>query len=387
MKILRIKDSTKTTYNDFVAQNDGSFLQSYEWGQWQESQGRKVYRYLVKNDNENENKEKIVSLRETSGRSAVGMTSSDNKNPLTSSQLRGQSEDFTAWQKQSIYSDSVLMTAQFIEHSTPFGKYLYCPYGPITDSRLTINDLQKQLTDLLHKIREDFPNLLFIRLEPTLHFELSTFNLQPTAHIQPDQTLLLNISKPANELLTSFHPKTRYNIKVAEKHEVTVQTFTDVNQSVVDLIMETSNRQKYRSHYREYIEKLWNFFATNKGDVKVTGYLASVEGKSAASALMIDFAQTRMYLFGGSNYELRQSMAPYLLHWQAIQDEKNIGLTYYDFGASETATGASGGFMRFKMGFNPTLIQFGGTWDIKIKPIPYAAYTLSRKLNRILKHL
>ena len=334
MQIIAVSTQNTKQYNDFVVKNEGSFLQSFEWGQWQEEQGRKVHRYLMKNDNKNED----------------------------------------------------VMAAQFIEHSTPFGSYLYCPYGPVLNCRLQIADCKLEITELVNQIRVNQPDLLFIRIEPTFDFKLLTLNFQPTSHTQPDQTLLLNINQTPDKLLASFHPKTRYNIKIAEKHGVTVETFTDVNQKVIDLIMETSNRQKYRNHSREYIEKLWNFFAKFNGDVKATGYLAQVNGKPAAAGLMVDFAKTRMYLFGGSNYELRQSMAPYVLHWQTILDAKQKGLIVYDLGASETASGKSGGFMRFKLGFNPTLVKFGGTFDVIKKRFPYHLYQVFRKINRFIKH-
>lgn len=353
MHITQIAENDRQIYNAFVIANNGSFLQSYAWGEWQESLGRKAYRYLI--------------------------TENDNKNETASPRLNKPGS--------KARNDNFLMTAQFIEHKTPLGTYLYCPYGPIQESKVESEKLKVVLEKLISTIKEKHPNILFTRLEPTYQLPTTHYKLIPAEHVQPPQTLLLDITKTPEELLKSFHPKTRYNIKVAEKHNVAVHTFTAPECSVIDLIMQTSERQHYRNHSREYIEKLWSFFAQNKSELTITGYIASVKSKSAASGLMVDFGTTRMYLFGGSNYSLRESMAPYKMHWQAIQDAKGKGFIAYDFGASETASGGNGGFMRFKMGFNPEIKNFGGTWDIANRPIPYHAYTLLRKINRYIKHI
>ena len=150
--------------------------------------------------------------------------------------------------------------------------------------------------------------------------------------------------------------------------------------------MQTSDRQGYRNHSALYIEGLWRFFNDSKQNLSIKGYLAEKDSTALASGLMVDFGKTRMYLFGGSNYEHRSLMAPYLMHWQAMLDAKDSGLNFYDFGASENASGHSGGYMRFKMGFNPDIINFSGTHDLITKPTVYSIYKLLRKINRLRLH-
>lgn len=331
MSITRISENDRTKYNTFVTEHNGSFLQSFEWGEWQKTQGRTVHRFLMTDDNH-----------------TIG-------------------------------------AAQFIIQHTPLGNYAYCPYGPVVDSNAS--NIEQGLESLLNEIKKAAPDILCIRLEPTQQLLLNTFNPRKAEHIQPDHTLALNIGRNTDELLSSFHPKTRYNIKVAQKHDVEIKTYTEPEKEVIDLIMETSGRQGYRNHPRGYIEGLWKFFSENPGNVNITGYLAKINGQAAASGIMVDFGNTRMYLFGGSNYELRSFMAPYLMHWQAILDAREKNMNTYDFGAAETASGGSGGFMRFKLGFNPERLQFGGTFDIVSRPFWYTVYSISRKINRFVKHV
>lgn len=331
MKITELNSKHKDAYNNFVKHTPGySFLQAWEWGDWQEQLGHKAFRFAV----------------------------FDN-------------------------TDTIIASVLCIAHATPLGSYLYCPYGPLLSPAAPAETLKL----FIDHIKQNFPSMLCLRLEPTQKLDLATLGGVKAEHIQPSITLTLDLALNTEQLLASFHPKHRYNIKLAEKHSVTVTTSSAANSAVIKLISQTAERQDYRNHGQDYIQRLWEFFHSHPGTISVHGYLAEYQGKPAASGLMIDFGQTRMYLFGGSDYSMRQYMAPFLLHWKALQDAKATGLRVYDLGASETASGKSGGFMRFKLGFNPKLVEFGGTFDFSIRTTQYKVYRIFRKVNRILKHL
>ena len=40
--------------------------------------------------------------------------------------------------------------------------------------------------------------------------------------------------------------------------------------------------------------------------------------------------ETATYYYGASDIQYRKYMAPYLIHWHAIQDAKSVGITQYD---------------------------------------------------------
>ena len=49
MELLRLEKKDQSTYNRFVmAHPSGSFLQSWEWGDWQEQLGHKAHRVTIK---------------------------------------------------------------------------------------------------------------------------------------------------------------------------------------------------------------------------------------------------------------------------------------------------------------------------------------------------
>ena len=95
---------------------------------------------------------------------------------------------------------------------------------------------------------------------------------------------------------------------------------------------------------------------------------------------------TATYLFGASDYEYRNLMAPHLLQWQAIKDAKDKDLWFYDFwGAapegSEGKLSQWAGFTRFKKGFSPELelTEYIGTYEKIFSPVKLGLYKFLRQ--------
>lgn len=332
----------RSEYNQFVAaQPTGSFLQSWEWGQWQENLERKIYRYWILDEQEN----KIGSV-------------------------------------------------QFVKMPLPFGKYyLYAPYGPVVSNQWTVDSGQ-----WFQVLQNKFSDAVFVRIEPkipslpTTHYPLLT----KSQNIQPAKTLVIDLNKSEDEILAGMHHKTRYNIKVAKKHGVDVQDEFVLTvgkglfvQEAVELIKLTSARQGYTAQSKSYFEDLINFFAlTNKtANLKLHIYKAIYNKQLLASAIIIDFGDTRTYLFGGSADENKNVMAPYSLHFKAMLDAKVQGLKSYDFWGIETSSGETPGFVRFKLGFGGIEKKYSGSYDIVTSPNLYQAYSLVRKVNKAIKKI
>lgn len=337
MRVVLISPEQTEDFDSFVIANNGSFLQSTAWGQWQEQNGRKVWRYVVQDD--------------------------DNEND------RAQT----------------VLAAQVIRHSLPAGKhYLYVPYGPVVNCKMQDVRCKMAVQSLLDHIRTEFPNTVFIRLEPTYNLQLTTYNLRPTLHIQPGSTILLDIRKSAEELLAGMHPKTRYNIKVAERHGVQVSPLRTpaAQDEAAALFADTLTRRKLVSPPAAYYAQL-----LGSKELAVSGLGAYYNEELIACGLFVDFGNTRTYLFGGSGTQHKNVMAPYLLHWTAIQDAKQKGYTVYDFFGAEGSVSDGSGFARFKQGFGGNTIPYAGAWDVVLKPLHYRAYNLLRTLNRWFKHI
>ncbi len=382
MSLIELTSADKESYNRFVAQcASGSFLQSWGWGEWQIHLGRTVCRLQILDDN---------------GKPAASI--------------------------------------QLIKMLLPLGSYyLYAPYGPVfvggENFQFSIFNFQLFLQELQRK----FPDAVFIRLEPkdaellTTHYPLLT----KSHNIQPGKTLLVDLTKPEEQLLAEMHSKTRYNIKVAQKHGVVIKDEFDISvghglffEETLKLIIGTSRRQKFMTFPVGYYKKMVDFFALNhkssalaeenysgqsadlsavvsaegealakadgignSGEVKLHIYKAILSNQLLAAAIMMDFGKTRTFLFGGSSENNKNVMAPYLLHWQAIKDAQAQGFEAYDFWGTETSSGEVPGFVRFKLGFGGKERQYAGAYDFVINKPRYRVYRFLRAVNKMAKKI
>lgn len=263
-------------------------------------------------------------------------------------------------------NEKIIGTVQLLKTKVPHmnGYYLYAPYGPIGEIDL-------------EQIKKDFPDSWFIRLEPQQAIKIAGTKTQ---RIQPGKTLITDLTSPEDFLFERMHKKTRYNIKVAEKHNVQITSSAHASEQVINLLTETSKRQSYQSYSGSYYKTLIKSLA---GDAKVTIYEAHYKDQLLACAVMIDFADTRTYLFGGSNDSQRNVMAPYAMHWQAMLDAKKAGLKSYDWWGVETATGKMPGFVRFKLNWGGETIAYPPAIDVVMNSAWYTIYKVFRKLNRL----
>lgn len=319
-------------YRDFVAAHQsGSFLQSWAWGEFQQSAfGKTAIRYGV-------------------------------------------------WQ-----NNSLIATVQFLHTKVPGlpGSYLYAAYGPLVASALHDEMITHTLTALIDQIKKDFPNIWFVRFEPKDELPITG---TPSQHIQPGSTLVVDLSQSEEELLAHTHKKTRYNIKMALKHHVTVRHSEIIDENALQLLINTSDRQGYKSHPASYYRALLSHLQKPRTAADCTAHLyqAVYEDKCVASAIMIDHGNTRTYLFGGSDTTYKHVMAPSALHWQAIRDAKNAGKTQYDWWGVETASGATPGFVQFKLRWGGTRKSYADARDIVLNTKWYFVYSQLRKINRL----
>lgn len=323
MLIRKLTIDDQKLYSTFVATHSGgSFLQSWTWGEFQRTQNKIPIRYGI----------------------------FDN--------------------------DSCVGTLQLFKTKVPYlpGYYLYSAYGPLLlDPSLTM--------ELVQQIYTDFPDSWFIRFEPKQTLPITG---KKTLHIQPGKTSILDLSLETDELLAKMHQKTRYNINVAKKHEVKVNSVT-TDAEALKLIQDTSHRQNFHSYPANYYSNLVDFFNQHSDlDCNVKIYEAVYQDRVICSAILVDHGATRTYLFGGSDSNYKSQMAPYALHWQAITDAKNIGLQYYDWWGIETATGKVPGFVQFKLRWGGSELTYPDAIDLIFNKFWYKIYIVFRKLNRLI---
>lgn len=281
----------------------------------------------------------------------------------------------------------------FVEKLPIFGNYLYIPRGPKVEKNQG-SELKNILEKLAHEERAGW-----IRVEPQTEEELEILKevfpkvIPAPKDIQPREILVIPLLGAETEWLARMKSKTRYNIRLAEKHGVMVR-FSRAEkdlESFLKLIDSTTNRQAIRPHPRAYYRNFLSAFP----EAMCTLAIAEKDGQVLASALLVFFGETAYYLHGGSSDEKRELMAPFLLHFVSMREAKRRDMHKYDMGGVKVKSVISNqkaknndweGITRFKLGFHPTqeTLLFPGTYDIVLKRGRYFLYNTVRKLRSFL---
>lgn len=258
----------------------------------------------------------------------------------------------------------------------PFGQsYISGICGPVASSKENILKVLEGLSD---------NHSLFIRFEPTL--EIESPRVKKTIAITPPTTLITSLEPGLQEILAAMHPKTRYNIGLAQRKNLLVKFLKPEELGLVwPLFEETAKRDGFRIHSKRHYQDLLNLRGEN---LKVFLVAVFFEGKAIAANIVVDFHKTRTYLHGASSSQDRNLMAPFLLHWELMKEAKGRGLKFYDWwgiASNDDPKDPWAGITRFKKGFGGEVVQYPGTFDYVLKPIGYWFYQVSRFIIRKIR--
>lgn len=290
----------------------------------------------------------------------------------------------------------ILAVASIVEYRLPLGFcYWYLPRGPVVASQLPAEKRNAIWSHLLGQIRSAAKKqrVIFLRLDPALVVESGTaseisaerLGLQlVSGSVQPKDTLVLDLTKKEEELLADMKPKTRYNLRLAEKKGVQVIATEGSGPDFEDfwrLMEETSARDGIVSHPRSYYARMLRTLNAAEGALRCRLYLAKFEGKVIAANIVLHFGTYAVYLHGSSSDAQRNLMAPYLLQWRQIMDAKGAGCRIYDFWGItvDNANPRWAGITRFKKGFAGEEVSYAGVYDLPLRQFAYALYARLRR--------
>lgn len=270
-----------------------------------------------------------------------------------------------------------------IRHDLPFGfNYLYCPrpgMGNVDRDRIAKSAIA-DFRDLGLKEKS-----IFVKLEPEIADAGYFYDLgfiKSKKEIQPAKTLILDLTQSENDLLGRMHPKTRYNIRVAQKHDVKVTELPEVSEAQFEDIWKifriTSQKDDFALHAKNYYRKMIEILSPQNA---LGVFAASYGGRIVAVNLVIFFGDTATYLHGASDFRFRNLMAPYAAHWHIIQEARKRGFKNYDFwGVSEEKYP---GATHFKKGFGGKEIAYPGSFDLILNPLWYNIYKVASRFPRL----
>ncbi|HET7009377.1 MAG TPA: peptidoglycan bridge formation glycyltransferase FemA/FemB family protein [Anaerolineales bacterium] len=274
--------------------------------------------------------------------------------------------------------------AQILLRRFPLGFCLaYIPRGPVGK---WLPDL---IPHLLQVCREAGAFALKIEPdaldEPWLEAELQRAGFVPSRHtIQPRRTLVVDLRESDDVLLSKMHPKTRYNIHLAERRGVTVRAWNDV-EGFHRMLQTTSARDEFGVHRADYYAHAYSLFQA-RGECELL--LAEKDGLALAGLMVFGRGSRAWYLYGASTNESRNLMPTYLLQWEAMRWARRRGCESYDLWGipdedeaaleAEFTRRSDGlwGVYRFKRGFGGKNERTAGAWDLVLQPLVYRAYLL-----------
>lgn len=331
-------------WNEFVVRNGGGFLQSFEWGTFQEQYGIRVMRVMVKD---------------------AGVP---------------------------------VLCATVIRRPLPMKKeFWYVPFGPVCAGG---GDARRAAVHFfVASLRERAPaDTVFVKVESDIPGDAALLKEEGFVagkDIQVRSTVIVDCTQNEDELLARMKQKTRYNIKLAVRHGVKIAGGGDgvaLDRDIFfSLLEETAQRQGFHLHPRRYYEAMLDLFSDAEHDplaFSVRVFFAQYEGRVIACALVGFFGGRATYLHGASSDADKNVMAPYLLHWEIMRYAQSVGCDSYDlWGVSADADkkgkeGSWAGFSRFKLGFGGTVITYPGAHDLSFNALWYNAYRVGKSVFR-----
>lgn len=202
-----------------------------------------------------------------------------------------------------------------------------------------------------------------------------------SAQIQFRNTVLIHLQNSEEEMLMRMKPKTRYNIRLAEKKGVSLRVgkVSDLA-NLYKMYAETSVRDGFVIRDEEYYLTVWKIFMQSQAGAQpfAIPLIAEVNGEALAAIFLFIFGKRAYYVYGMSRNMHREKMPTYLLQWEAFKTAKAHGCEVYDlWGAPEIfdESDSMWGVYRFKEGLGGEVARTLGAYDFAPNKILYTLYS------------
>ena len=261
---------------------------------------------------------------------------------------------------------------------TPLGPRVgvgYVPRGPLLGG---CDQAQALLEEGLAQARE--AGVSFVRVEPpdpAAVEPLRAMGFRPTAQFtQIPRTALVDLAPDLDTIQARFKPKMRYNIRLAARRgvEVAEGSTPEAFEDFLTLTRITAGRERFAIHAPSYYRDVWETFRPDQGALLIARY----DDEPLAAVVTLRFGPTAVYLYGASSGRHRNLMAPHATQWAAMRWAKECGCRWYDlWGVADPGDPADplAGVHRFKLGFDPRIVEYPGAFDRPIQALRAWALT------------
>ncbi|MDA8394425.1 MAG: peptidoglycan bridge formation glycyltransferase FemA/FemB family protein [Candidatus Dormibacteraeota bacterium] len=186
----------------------------------------------------------------------------------------------------------------------------------------------------------------------------------PCPSRQPLATTVVDLRPEPDAILASFHSKTRYNVRLAERRGVRVRE--GGLEELDRCLRATEGRQQVRLPPRGHLSSVLG----QLGELARV-WVAEARGEVVAAALLARCGPELVYLYGGATGAHREDMPNHLLHWRAMMEGREEGCTDYDlWGVPEDDRPDHPwhGLAQFKLGFAGRQVRYLGARRRQLVP-------------------
>lgn len=272
------------------------------------------------------------------------------------------------------------------------GRYLEIPCGPLIDWQ------NKRLVDeTLSKIRKVAmeEKCVFVRLRPQLLASQQTVGMleknglrESPMHLAAEHTVMIDLTKTEEELLSNMRRQTRYDVRRADKLGIVVEksnseaTFREFHK-VQD---ETAKRQNFVPPDLKTLLAERIAFQDN-----ATIYIAKTsDGQPIAYGLVIKDGLEGDYFEAASTALNHKLPGAYALLWRAMRDLKAEGYQRFNLWGIAPAGQPNhryAGVTTFKTGFGGEVVEYVPAHDMVISKVKYLKNLVVEKARKKKRHL
>ncbi|MBN2086995.1 peptidoglycan bridge formation glycyltransferase FemA/FemB family protein [Candidatus Peregrinibacteria bacterium] len=266
-------------------------------------------------------------------------------------------------------------SALVVKHEMPFKlNWLEVPRGPLCKDQKNFADIVKKIEELAVKEQS-----VFVRFSPYDEMNLKDARLKDaSSDYHPETSLIMDLTLDEEAILEAMKQKGRYNIKVAERHNVSVEPSDNID-AFYEVLAKTANRDGFGVHPKSYYKTMMETLGENAQLL-----LATYEDRVIAGGIFVYLDEWGIYYYGASEYNYRNVMASYLVQWTAMKEAKKRGCKYYDF-LGIAPEGAKShpwlGVTSFKKKFGGEVVNYPKAKELVLRPFWFFVYKVRKMLG------
>ena len=282
------------------------------------------------------------------------------------------------------------------------GTFIFLPHGPIIKNQepknkeKILNILVAALKETARKNKEGKAG--FIRLGPIWEknkenidiFRKAGFREAPI-HIHPELTWELNVQSSEEELLGGMRKTTRYLIKQGQKKQ-DIKIIKSCNIEDLEkfnkIYYATAKRHNFVPFSLNYLESQFSSFSA---DDQILIFLGIYKNELLSAAIVVYWQKAGFYHHGASLSKYSSNRVPlsYLIQWEAIKEAKRRGCEKYNFwgiAPEEKKIHPWIGLSLFKKGFGGYKKEYVKTQDFPVSRTYWLTYVFE-KLRKVKRGL